>query len=912
MPQPTFKNAIRIRRNDSYTSSVSAPGQESQDLELQPVQGAVPDTAGAGEHRARRDPGIIAPPPRQSSLLERLVREDLATSGRGGGEPITRIDSNSDTSYHSDHEAATRAMHGLGTGEHVSSVPNTRRTGALDRVVRELDILPEAAEETTPSAEPSHPPMSDSGLAADRPGYARAGPSRDRQRDSAPGPRLNINMARLQAVEQSRDFSGGATASRTSSTPVSTAYTRPDATAYGPTMTPLGPSRSQHIGPQGQITEDEGPTKAMRDEPSKHSLLGAFTRRGRSYTLPGRQGASNKETRAVSPSRDWQMREDARAQEQDLSMDDEDHEDGVVDYLDVVDPEVGVLNHMSNIQNSIFLPSFSDFFDRRITHTLPKTSGADRRGSVATDQGSIALEEGRPGSMSPISARQSSPTALRRPAEKPTLLRRVSTAMTFGGRRVSEPLPQHIDMWENMDEGERHELDVHVAHLLSRPQRFRRGFRGFLKWARTPIGFIMLCYGLAITGWGIAICLFIFDWTTIKDRHERRLWIEYCDQVLCALFAAVGLGFAPFRAMDTWRMIHIAHFHHLSWKRRKQYDLPKLNDPNDLPRPRGYNEAFPPPAGAATHQSIGTKEHSTPPSQRSSSSDSLPELGRQGRATTESERLSSPGLSPTDSLPLRGADAQRTSFSKKQRWHVPTKSEKEERKRAAEAAMRTVQDVGQGRVESAQPPVHRTISVLSEEIVKKSEDVVVLNPQEQQSLSYHQRKFHKSHHYYRYHETATHRAFPLDLLIVIVCLLDCHSLLQGALGGVTWGIRYQHRPTALTATLISCSLSCNAVAGFLIYLGGRRTKKTEETKRRLRLAIEGEALRRIQNGMIVPPNSRKRIQRRDGIESGSNGRPQMTTTQTEPSPKMDRTGNASKHSHPVLDEKGLPEDSRQT
>jgi hypothetical protein len=44
------------------------------------------------------------------------------------------------------------------------------------------------------------------------------------------------------------------------------------------------------------------------------------------------------------------------------------------------------------------------------------------------------------------------------------------------------------------------------------------------------------------------ICLFIFRWI---NPPNRRYWIEICDQVLCALFAAVGLGFAPFRAIDT-------------------------------------------------------------------------------------------------------------------------------------------------------------------------------------------------------------------------------------------------------------------------------------------------------------------------------------------------------------------------
>lgn len=102
----------------------------------------------------------------------------------------------------------------------------------------------------------------------------------------------------------------------------------------------------------------------------------------------------------------------------------------------------------------------------------------------------------------------------------------------------------------------------------------------------------MTLYGVLVTFWGTAIVLFIFRWIDAGSR--RRYWIEICDQILCALFAAVGLGFAPFRAVDTYRMVHIAHFHHLTWERRQKLALPELRDPNDLPRPinEGMNQVI--------------------------------------------------------------------------------------------------------------------------------------------------------------------------------------------------------------------------------------------------------------------------------------------------------------------------------
>jgi hypothetical protein len=61
----------------------------------------------------------------------------------------------------------------------------------------------------------------------------------------------------------------------------------------------------------------------------------------------------------------------------------------------------------------------------------------------------------------------------------------------------------------------------------------------------------------------------------------------------------------------------------------------------------------------------------------------------------------------------------------------------------------------------------------------------VLDPEEQEKLEYHERKFAKSHTFYKPHETATHYAFPLRLLITVVLLLDMHSILQVTLGACT-------------------------------------------------------------------------------------------------------------------------------
>jgi hypothetical protein len=72
----------------------------------------------------------------------------------------------------------------------------------------------------------------------------------------------------------------------------------------------------------------------------------------------------------------------------------------------------------------------------------------------------------------------------------------------------------------------------------------------------------------------------------------------------------------------------------------------------------------------------------------------------------------------------------------------------------------------------------------------------VLTLEQEEKFLYHQTKFCHSHTFYRPHETATHFAFPLDLLITIVCLLDLHSMLQCTLFGVTFGIKCVVAPVA--------------------------------------------------------------------------------------------------------------------
>ena len=121
----------------------------------------------------------------------------------------------------------------------------------------------------------------------------------------------------------------------------------------------------------------------------------------------------------------------------------------------------------------------------------------------------------------------------------------------------------------------------------------------------------------------------------------------------------------------------------------------------------------------------------------------------------------------------------------------------------------------------------------------------VLTDEQQKKLEYHQGKLAKSHTFYRPHETYTHHAFSIRLLITIVVLLDCHSMFQIALGGTTWGIYYKVRPKALTAVILACSLTCNIISGIIIGIGDKRSRKTLVVEQMMRQGLTEEALKKL-------------------------------------------------------------------
>ncbi|KAA1466329.1 hypothetical protein DENSPDRAFT_831143 [Dentipellis sp. KUC8613] len=115
--------------------------------------------------------------------------------------------------------------------------------------------------------------------------------------------------------------------------------------------------------------------------------------------------------------------------------------------------------------------------------------------------------------------------------------------------------------------------------------------------------------------------------------------------------------------------------------------------------------------------------------------------------------------------------------------------------------------------------------------------VHVLSEKQQADLHYQQQKFMKSQTWYRPHGTETHRAFPINTALLIICLNDGNSLFQMGLAGCQWGLDRFQRPVWTTAILIPGAFLCGIASGVYIWRGSQKTKRTEQVERYLRDAL---------------------------------------------------------------------------
>ncbi|ODH47940.1 hypothetical protein GX48_05962 [Paracoccidioides brasiliensis] len=473
------------------------------------------------------------------------------------------------------------------------------------------------------------------------------------------------------------------------------ANTMPTAAIYAP-MSPVAEEPSKNVSPQlgarPQLSRNR--TKLRRASVSALSSLGLI--RASTVNGPEVEAASNR-----LPN---------------------EYDTGLVDLLDVVDPEISTLTTLTNVQNSLFIPDLGNFLNRRPLYSLTprlydESSTEQERES---DQETLDTDDAS------ISRR------LRLQSSRSAVIDELCFAILPDGETLT-----------GWSEAEKLELNDHVRHMLhSRRSKFKRSMKGFCQYARKPLGFLVTLYATLITLFGLAWVLFLIGWINVGGR--QLYIINVIDNVLVALFAVVGDGLAPFRAIDTYHMIFVAHYARLTWRLRREKELPKLENKNDLP-------------------------------------------------------------------------------------------------------VRTVDNVNHDiDVEMATPnKANDNIHNGDNREKDKPEEYSVLTPKQQKRLEHHQEKLSKSHTFYKPHETTTHTAFPLRLLVATIVLLDFHSLFQIALGACTWGIYYKVRPFALTTVILCCSISCNVAAGIVIWIGGRRTRKIEVIEKMFRQELTQEAIKKV-------------------------------------------------------------------
>lgn len=202
------------------------------------------------------------------------------------------------------------------------------------------------------------------------------------------------------------------------------------------------------------------------------------------------------------------------------------HASKVVDHLDVIDGHVATVSGLTNVANSILIPP------------LPFANRAP-----VVDLHSVEREPSRS---------------------------RVTLAEDASDEK---PLV------------EQHEIDKHVAEVLSNRETLKRQLRGLWAFLKTPMGIVMAIYGFLVAFWGAAIVFFLGKLINLHNAERQAFWVELTCQIENALFTITGVGLIPWRAIDTYRIVRIWHYQRLIRKRRQQRGLPPLEDENDIPDP---------------------------------------------------------------------------------------------------------------------------------------------------------------------------------------------------------------------------------------------------------------------------------------------------------------------------------------
>lgn len=259
------------------------------------------------------------------------------------------------------------------------------------------------------------------------------------------------------------------------------------------------------------------------------------------------------------------------------------YESDVIDLLDLVDPEVRTLGTLTNLQNSLFVPDLGGLVNRRPTYDLTRRPTEDAAMIARSRAGTRTSRKEGASPPRPIREEQTG-TDSDIELQDHRMTRQMSISSELSDSHYAV-LPHGVSL-EGWDEKDVAELNDHVRHLLhSKREGFKRSMRGFRQYVSKPLGAFVFIYATLVTLFGAAWVFGLIGWIYVGGGRQD-YFINVVDLVLVALFALMGDGLAPFRAVDTYHMCFIAHYHHLTWKLRQQKALPELVDRNDLPARR--------------------------------------------------------------------------------------------------------------------------------------------------------------------------------------------------------------------------------------------------------------------------------------------------------------------------------------
>ncbi|RSL46326.1 hypothetical protein CEP53_010381 [Fusarium sp. AF-6] len=257
------------------------------------------------------------------------------------------------------------------------------------------------------------------------------------------------------------------------------------------------------------------------------------------------------------------------------TAEEEEYAQELVDWLDVIDPEVQTLSTLTNVQNSLFVPDLGNWINRRPTYALSRHEPEQdwAREAILEERRREAARE----------AREAAAEAAQMVAEPPPMQRSSTiTSRLTESHYAALPHGATLDGWSAREKAE---LDDHVRHMLhSRRARFKRSLKGFGQYVRRPLGFFVTLYATLITLFGLAWVLFLIGWIYVGEKQVYAIHI--IDSVLVALFAIMGDGLAPFRAVDTYHMFFIARYSRMIRRAEKgkkpRTKLKKKNVPPEI------------------------------------------------------------------------------------------------------------------------------------------------------------------------------------------------------------------------------------------------------------------------------------------------------------------------------------------